>query len=110
VAKTKPCEERPAVIVIEDLNVSGMLKNRKLSRARADVGLCEFRRQLTYKAEQAGSTIKVVSRWYPSSKKCSSCGWIDEDQMLSDRMFVCMDCGNVLDRDMNAAQNLAASN
>lgn len=109
VAKTKPCDERPAVIVIEDLNVSGMLKNRSLSRAIADVGLSEFRRQLEYKAEQSGSTIKVVSRWYPSSKTCSSCGWIDHDQTLSDRTFVCLDCGNVLDRDMNAAQNLAAS-
>lgn len=109
VAKTKPCEERPSVIVIEDLNVSGMVKNRKLSRAIADVGLYEFRRQLEYKAGQAGSTIHVVSRWYPSSKTCSSCGWIDEEQTLKDRMFVCMDCGYLADRDYNASRNLAAS-
>lgn len=83
VAKTKLESECPQSIVIEDLNVSGMLKNRKLSRAIADVGLYEFRRQLTYKSELAGSSIKVVSRWYPSSKTCSACGWIDEDQTLS---------------------------
>jgi putative transposase len=109
VAKIKPENERPSVIVVEDLNVSGMLKNRKLSRAIADVGMYEFRRQLEYKSEQAGSTVKVVSRWYPSSKTCSGCGWIDEDQTLKDRVFVCMDCGSVLDRDLNAALNLAAS-
>jgi putative transposase len=107
-AKTKPENERPQCVVIEDLNLSGMLKNRKLSRAIADVGLSEFRRQLTYKAEFAGSAIKVVSRWYPSSKTCSGCGWIDQDQTLSDRTFICQECAMVLDRDLNAAHNLAA--
>lgn len=109
VAKTKPDSERPSSIVIEDLNISGMLKNHKLSRAIADVGLSKFRRQIEYKSSQAGSTVKIVSRWYPSSKTCSACGWVDENQTLNDRMFVCIDCGLVLDRDMNAAQNLAAS-
>lgn len=109
VAKTKPDSERPSSIVIEDLNVSGMLQNRKLSRAISDVGMYEFRRQLEYKSKHAGSTINVISRWYPSSKTCSSCGWVDEDQTLNDRTFVCMDCGIVLDRDLNAALNLAAS-
>jgi len=109
VVKTKPCDERPSVIVIEDLNVSGMLKNRKLSRAISDVGFYEFRRQLEYKAEYAGSSVKVVSRWYPSSKTCSSCGWVDADQTLADRTFICHECGMVLDRDLNAALNLAAS-
>jgi putative transposase len=109
VAKTKPDTERPACIAIEDLKVSGMLKNRKLSRAIADVGLYEFRRQLEYKSNQGGSAIHVVSRWYPSSKTCSGCGWIDEDLTLNDRMFVCIECGLALDRDLNAAQNLAAS-
>jgi len=109
VAKTKLDSERPKSIVIEDLNVSGMLKNRKLSRAIADVGLYEFRQQLTYKAEQAGSAVHVMSRWYPSSKTCSGCGWIDHDQTLSDRTFICHECGIVLDRDLNAALNLAAS-
>ncbi|HWS83909.1 MAG TPA: RNA-guided endonuclease TnpB family protein [Ktedonobacteraceae bacterium] len=109
VAKTKPCDERPAVIVIEDLNVSGMLKNRKLSRAIADVGFAELRRQFEYKAGLAGSTSKVVSCWYPSSKTCSNCEWVDEDQTLADRVFLCQECGMVLDRDLNAALNLAAS-
>lgn len=108
VAKTKPSEKRPKCIVIEDLNVSGMLKNRKLSRAIADVGMYEFRRQLEYKSYQAGSTINVVSRWYPSSKTCSGCGWVDESQALADRTFICQECGIVLDRDLNAALNLAA--
>jgi len=94
-------------MVIEDLYISGMLKNRRLSRAIADVGLYEFRRQLTYKLEAAGIPLKVVSRWYPSSKTCSACGWIDEDQQLSDRTFVCRQCGLVLDRDENAARTLA---
>jgi len=109
VAKTKPSEARPACIVIEDLNVSGMLKNRKLSRAIADVGFYEFRRQLTYKAEYAGSTINVVSRWYPSSKTCSSCRWVDKDQKLNDRIFICEECGLVIGRDFNSSLNLEAS-
>src|SRR5229473_5136802 len=106
VAKTKPQEKRPAVIGIEDLHVSGMLKNRKLARAIADVGLSEFRRQLTYKAEQAGVQIHVVSRWEPSSKTCSGCGWYHADLQLADRVFVCQECGLVIDRDINASRNL----
>ncbi len=106
VAKTKPAEKRPAVIGIEDLGVSGMLKNRKLARAIADVGLSEFRRQLTYKAEQAGVQVHVVSRWEPSSKTCSGCGWYHADLQLADRIFVCQECGLVIDRDLNAARNL----
>lgn len=106
VAKTKPAEKRPAVIGIEDLHVSGLLKNHKLARAIADVGLAEFRRQLTYKAAQAGVQIHVVSRWEPSSKTCSGCGWYHADLQLADRVFVCQACGLVIDRDLNAARNL----
>jgi putative transposase len=109
VARTKPESQRPSVIVLEDLNVSGMLQNRKLSRAIADVGLYEFRRQIEYKARDAGSQVKFVSRWYPSSKTCSGCGWIHEDLTLADRVFICQQCGAVIDRDENAALNLAAS-
>jgi putative transposase len=108
VMRTKSPEERPGVIVLEDLNVAGMLKNRRLSRAIADVGLAEFRRQITYKAAQASIEVRIVSRWEPSSKTCSGCGWIDEDLTLADRTFVCEDCGLTLDRDYNAALNLAA--
>lgn len=107
VAKTKPDHERPSCIVLEDLHIRGMLKNRKLSRAIADVGLFEFRRQLEYKAKQAGSLVYTVSRWEPSSKTCSWCGWIDDDLRLSDRLFHCEECGDVIDRDLNAAINLA---
>jgi putative transposase len=107
VAKTKPVHERPTCIVLEDLHVSGMLKNRHLSRAIADVGFSEFRRQLEYKTHQAGSLVYTVSRWEPSSKTCSWCGWIDEDLTLADRIFHCEDCGSTIDRDLNAALNLA---
>ena len=109
VARTKPDSERPAVIVLEDLHVSGMLKNRRLSRAIADVGMYEFRRQIEYKAREASVQVKFVSRWYPSSKTCSDCGWRHEDLTLAERVFICQQCGVVLDRDENAAVNLAAS-
>ena len=100
-AKTK------AVVVIEDLNVSGMLKNHHLAQAIGDVGFGEFRRQLTYKATWYGCQVLVASRWEPSSKTCSGCGWVDEDLTLADRIFRCEQCGLVLDRDLNAAINLA---
>jgi putative transposase len=101
-----------SVIVIEDLYVAGMLQNHHLAQAIGDVGFAEFRRQLTYKAAWYGSRVVVVSRWEPSSKRCSGCGWVDDDLDLSDRVFVCRnparpDCGLVLDRDLNAAINLA---
>ncbi len=102
IVKTKPC-----TIVLEDLNVKGMMKNRKLSRAVGDVGMYEFKRQITYKAEKYGSMVNAVSRWFPSSKTCSCCGWVDEDQDLSDRVFICERCGYLADRDYNAAKNLA---
>jgi putative transposase len=100
-AKTK------AVVVIEDLNVSGMLKNHHLAQAIGDVGFGEFRRQLTYKAAWYGCQVLVASRWEPSSRTCSCCGWVDEDLTLADRIFRCEQCGLVLDRDLNAAINLA---
>jgi putative transposase len=100
-AKTK------AVVVIEDLNVSGMLKNHHLAQAIADVGFSEFRRQLSYKAAWYGCQVLVASRWEPTSKTCSACGWMDGDLTLADRVFRCEQCGLVLDRDLNAAKNLA---
>ena len=107
VARTKPDNERPSCIVLEDLNIRGMLKNRKLSRAIADVGMYEFRRQIEYKAAFAGSRVIIVSRWEPSSKTCSCCGTVRETLGLGERVFVCEDCGYVGDRDYNAAKNLA---
>jgi putative transposase len=108
VAKNKPSDQRPAVIVIEDLNVSGMLKNHHVSRAIADVGWFEFRRQIEYKAKDAGCVVRVVSRWEPSSQMCSGCGWRHPNLTLADRVFLCKECGLTIGRDLNAAQNLAA--
>ncbi len=95
-----------SVIVIEDLNVSGMLKNHRLARAICDLGLCELRRQLEYKGKWNDCIILTADRFFPSSKTCSECGWVNEDLKLSDREWVCLDCGCVHDRDHNAAVNL----
>ncbi len=93
-------------IVIEDLNVSGMLKNHKLAKAIADMGFYEFRRQLEYKCKLYGSQLIIADRWLPSSKTCSNCGWYNQDLKLSDRWFLCVGCGSFLDRDWNASLNL----
>lgn len=95
------------VIVIEDLNVSGMMANHKLAASVADMGFFEFRRQLTYKCELYGSRLVVVDRWFPSSKTCSNCGTKKETLSLSERVFECSHCGKVIDRDLNAAINLS---
>lgn len=95
-----------AAIAIEDLNVKGMMKNRHLSRAIADMGLHEFRRQLAYKAQMRGNHIEIADRWFPSSKQCCRCGNINDTLTLSDRIFKCSDCGLEMDRDLNAAINL----
>lgn len=92
-------------VVIEDLNVSGMMKNRKLSRSISDVGLFEFRRQLEYKGKWYNCEIVIADRFYPSSKVCSSCGKKKEDLALSDRVYSC-ECGLEIDRDLNASYNL----
>ncbi|MCX7255786.1 MAG: RNA-guided endonuclease TnpB family protein [Polaromonas sp.] len=93
-------------IGIEDLNVRGMLKNRRLSRAVSDMGFFEFRRQLEYKAEQRGGVAVVADRWYPSSKTCSHCGHKLETLPLSVRQWTCPACNTTHDRDVNAALNL----
>jgi putative transposase len=98
---------RYRTIVIEDLNVTGMLANRRLSRAIADVGFSEFRRQLKYKAAMAGSALILADRWFASSKLCSSCGAKNEVLTLSERTWTCPSCGTSHDRDRNAALNLA---
>lgn len=92
-------------IVIEDLNVSGMLANGKLSKAIADSGFYEFRKQLEYKTKLYGSKLVLADRWFPSSKTCSNCGKKKESLFLSERTFSC-ECGFVCDRDVNAAINL----
>jgi len=95
-------------VVIEDLGVSWMLKNRRLARAVADVGFYEFRRQLEYKCGWYGSELVVVSRTYPSSKMCSRCGHRKKELSLSEREYHCEQCGLEIDRDLNAALNLVA--
>jgi len=93
-------------IGIEDLNVSGMLKNHHLAKSVADASMSEMRRQLTYKAPLAGSEVVMVDRWFPSSKMCSDCGHVVESLPLSVRKWSCPGCGVVHDRDVNAAVNL----
>jgi putative transposase len=95
-------------VVVEDLNVAGMLANRRLARHIADVGFAEIRRQLTYKTIWSGGRLLVANRWYPSSKTCSACGAVRAKLALSERTYECRACGMVLDRDVNAAMNLAA--
>ena len=96
------------VIGIEDLAVANMLRNRRLSRHIAGASWAELRRQLEYKSAHAGVPLVVVDRWTPSSKTCSGCGAVRTKLALSERTFVCTACGLVLDRDHNAASNLAA--
>lgn len=98
-----------AWIAIEDLNVRGMMANGKLARHIADASFGEFRRQLEYKAAQRGVTVAVVDRWLPSSKTCSCCGSIKSDLALSDRRWICAECGTEHDRDKNAAKNILAA-
>ncbi|MFI6897669.1 IS607 family element RNA-guided endonuclease TnpB [Streptomyces sp. NPDC050256] len=95
-------------IVVEDLNVTGMGRNRRLSRRVADAAFGEIRRQLTYKTSRHGTRLVVADRWFPSSKTCSRCGVVKAKLPLSVRVFECDACGLVLDRDENAGHNLLA--
>lgn len=99
-AKTK------SAIIIEDLNVSGMVRNHHLARSIADSGWGEFRRMLQYKTQWYGSQLVAIGRFAPSSKTCSECGAVNESLALSDRRWVCMSCGVVHERDENAARNI----
>ena len=96
---------KPSYITIEALNVSGMMKNRHLSKAVASQRFYEFRTKLKAKCDETGIELRVVDRWYPSSKTCHCCGAVKKDLKLSDRIYRC-DCGYVEDRDFNAALNL----
>lgn len=93
-------------ISIEDLNVQGMSRNRRLAKHVLDAGFREFRRQLEYKTARSGARLHVIDRWYPSSKACSSCGVVKAKLSLSERVFHCDTCGFEIDRDLNAAINL----
>ncbi|MGH2415718.1 MAG: RNA-guided endonuclease InsQ/TnpB family protein, partial [Microcystaceae cyanobacterium] len=95
-----------SVIRLEDLNVKGMMQNGKLSAAITDQGFGEFRRQVVYKTSACGGRVELVDRFYPSSKKCSSCGFVKLSLTLSERVYHCENCGHTQDRDENAAANL----
>lgn len=101
-ARTKP------IIVMEDLHVAGLARNRRLARRVLDQGWTEFQRQLVYKTTWYGSKLLLVPRFYPSSKTCSGCGAVKAKLPLSERTYRCERCGMMLDRDLNAARNLAA--
>ncbi|MBP5973043.1 IS200/IS605 family element transposase accessory protein TnpB [Brasilonema sp. CT11] len=96
-----------AVIVVEDLNVAGMMSNHKLAQSIADCGFHEFKRQLEYKCKKFGSKLVLADRWYPSSKTCSNCGCKKETLTLKERVFKCGHCSFAIDRDLNAAINLS---
>jgi putative transposase len=102
---TSLVKTKPRFIVLEDLNIQGMVKNHKLAKAIADVAWGELARQLTYKTSWYGGEVLKVDRFFPSSKLCSSCGVIKETLELSDRIYKC-ECGLEIDRDLNAAINL----
>lgn len=93
------------VICVEDLNVSGMIKNRRLSRAISDVGWYALRQMLEYKSRYRGRRLAVIDRWTPTTKACSQCGCV-RDMQLSERTFNCDECGYIGDRDLNAAINI----
>lgn len=100
IVKTKPSH-----ISIEDLNVKGMMKNRHLSKAVAGQKFYEFKEKLLSKSTELGIEVRIVDRWYPSSKMCHRCGFVKKDLRLSDRTFQCS-CGYIADRDYNASLNL----
>lgn len=94
------------VICMEDLNVSGMLRNHKLADSIQELNFSEFRRMLEYKANWYGRKLIFVDRFYPSSKTCNHCGYVNKDLKLSDRQWICPQCGEIIERDYNAALNI----
>ncbi|WP_334212195.1 transposase [Clostridium perfringens] len=98
-------KQKPSYITIEDLNVKGMMKNKHLSKAIASQKFFEFKTKLTVKCKENHIELRIVDRFYPSSKTCSSCGKVKKDLKLSDRIYKC-DCGFTIDRDLNASINL----
>jgi putative transposase len=94
-------------VVVENMNVAGMVRNRKLARAISDCGFGAIGQQLAYKTEWNGGRLVLADRWFPSSKTCSGCGAVKAKLPLRIRTFVCTECGMTLDRDLNAARNLA---
>ncbi|AAO36394.1 transposase [Clostridium tetani] len=106
-ATTKIVKNKPSRVVMETLNIKGMMKNRNLSKAIAKQGLYEFKRQLQYKCKFYGIEFVEADIWYPSSKICSECGYKKTKLSLSERTYICEECGAVIDRDFNASINLS---
>ena len=100
-------KQKPSFITIEDLAVSNMMKNRHLAKSVARQKFYQFRTKLISKANQNGIEIRIVNRFYPSSKTCSCCGHLKKDLKLSDRVYKCDNCKAEIDRDLNASINLA---
>ena len=94
------------VICMEDLNVKGMLRNHKLAESIQELNFGEFRRMLEYKAKWYGRHLVFIDRFYPSSKTCNECGYVNKTLKLSDRVWICPDCGKIIERDYNAALNI----
>lgn len=105
-ATNKIVKTKPSRVVMESLNIKGMMKNKYLSKSIAKQCLYEFKRQMKYKCEFNGIEFVEADKWYPSSKLCSCCGNIKKDLKLSDRVYKC-ECGNVIDRDFQASLNLS---
>jgi putative transposase len=99
--------KRPARLVVENLAVSNLLKNHHAAQAIQDASMSKLRRQLEYKGAWAGAKIVVASRVYPSSKRCSRCGHLKKRLAVGERTYRCDNCGLIMDRDLNAARNLA---
>ena len=104
---TEIVKTKPSQIVIEDLNIKGMMKNRHLSKAIAEQSLYKLTQLLTYKCELYGIKLVKADRWFPSSKTCSECGCVKTTLKLSERVYKCEECGSEIDRDINAAINLS---
>lgn len=100
--------EGVGMIVLEDLNIRGMMRNHHLSKSIGDVGMYEIKRQIQYKAKEKGIEVFEADRWYASTRTCSGCGQRIDGVTLKDRVLICPDCGLIIDRDLNAARNLAA--
>lgn len=106
---SKKLVDENQIIAFEDLNVRGMMRNRRLSKAIGDVGMYELKRQVKYKSKWYGRTFVEIDRFYPSSKRMSCCGYVLDRLSLSERTVVCPECGTVHDRDINAAKNILAA-
>jgi IS605 OrfB family transposase len=106
-ATNRIVKTKPSKVVMETLNIQGMMKNKHLSKAIQQQGLYEFKRQMQYKCEFNGIEFIECDKWYPSSKTCSECGHIKKNLSLSERTYICEECGCIIDRDLNAAINLS---